>query len=104
MVVMMVMMVVVDPVVMMVVMVPVAMMVVMVPPAIVVVVVMMADADVDLRDLDILPGLLLRLAHHGRVGGPQHRYGIRNRVEQLGVGPGGWQRVRRRRGLRGTVE
>ena len=104
-VVVMVMMVMIDPVVMVMVVVPPAMMVVMIPPAIVVVMVMVADVDV-LRELDVLPDLLLCLARHGRVGGPQHRYGIRDRVEELGIGLGRGQHVRCRPccGLRGAIE
>jgi hypothetical protein len=70
-------------------------------------VVMMADADVDLRDLHIIAGGLLCIARRlSRLDRLQHRYGVRDRVEQLGIGSGGWQGVRSRRGrgLGGAVE
>lgn len=84
-------------------------MMVMVPPEIAMMMMVAADANVHLRDLNIVAGLRLRLVHRSsRIGGLQERYGIRDRIEQLGVGLSGRQRARsgRRRGrrLRGAVE
>jgi hypothetical protein len=56
-------------------------MMVMMPP-IAMMMVMVADANVYLRDLNLVAGRLLRFARRGsRIGSLQERYSIRDRIE-----------------------